>query len=495
MPSLQLLQLTDRGRNLLASRRKAVLLASGIVVAGGTAAYLQSRFSSKKPYSYGHSNGVQDDRENSDEVLKRNNNVKGTTRKRGGLKSLQVLTAILLSKMGQTGARDLLALVGIVVLRTALTNRLAKVQGFLFRAAFLQRVPSFFLLISENILLCFLLSTFHSTSKYITGTLSLSFRKILTKLIHTHYFENMAYYKISHVDGWIRNPEQRIASDVPRFCSELSELVQDDLTAVTDGLLYTWRLCSYASPKYIFWILAYVLGAGAAIRNFSPAFGKLMSKEQQLEGEYRQLHSRLRTHAESIAFYGGENREESHIQQKFKNLVRHLRVVLHDHWWFGMIQDFLLKYLGATVAVVLIIEPFFAGNLRPDTSTLGRAEMLSNLRYHTSVVISLFQALGTLSISSRRLNRLRYSSVDFWLSRGLDKFLAIALGYADRIHELMLISRKLSAVDKKPSFQRAASRNYLTEANYVEFSNVKLKCYPGCYSIWECFGEGSLFEG
>lgn len=133
-----------------------------------------------------------------------------------------------------------------------------------------------------------------------------------------------------------------------------------------------------------------------------------MSKEQQLEGEYRQLHSRLRTHAESIALYGGENREEFYIQKKFNNLVRHMRVVLHDHWWFGMIQDFLLKYLGATVAVILIIEPFFSGNLRPDSSTLGRAEMLSNLRYHTSVIISLFQSLGTLSISSRRLNRLRY---------------------------------------------------------------------------------------
>ncbi|XP_039009664.1 ABC transporter D family member 1-like [Hibiscus syriacus] len=454
MPSLQLLQLTEHGQNLLASRRKALLLASGIVVAGGTAAYLQSRFSNKKAVSYSHYNGVQGNRDNSDKVLKKNNNVKGTTRKKGGLKSLQVLTAILLSKMGQMGARDLLALVGMVVLRTALSNRLAKVQGFLFRAAFLRRVPSFFRLIFENVLLCFLLSTIHSTSKYITGTLSLRFRKILTKLIHAHYFENMAYYKISHVDGRIRNPEQRIASDVPRFCSELSELVQDDLTAVTDGLLYTWRLCSYASPKYIFWILAYVFGAGAAIRNFSPAFGKLMSKEQQLEGEYRQLHSRLRTHAESIAFYGGESREESHIQQKFKTLVRHMKIVLHDHWWFGMIQDFLLKYLGATVAVVLIIEPFFAGHLRPDTSTLGRAEMLSNLRYHTSVVISLFQSLATLSISSRRLNRLS--------------------GYADRIHELMLISKEFSADDKKSSLQSAGSRNYLTEANYVEFSGVKV---------------------
>ena len=158
----------------------------------------------------------------------------------------------------------------------------------------------------------------------------------------------------------------------------------------------------------MFPLQAYVLGAGATIRNFSPSFGKLMSREQELEGEYRQLHSRLRTHSESIAFYGGERREEAHIQQKFRSLFRHIKRVQHDHWWFGMIQDFLLKYLGATVAVILIIEPFFSGHLRPDSSTLGRAEMLSNLRYHTSVIISLFQSLGTLSISARRLNRLRY---------------------------------------------------------------------------------------
>ncbi|OMO65399.1 ABC transporter D family member 1-like protein [Corchorus olitorius] len=58
MPSLQLLQLTEHGRSLLASRRKALLLASGIVVAGGVAAYVQSRFSSKRPDSCGHYNDV-----------------------------------------------------------------------------------------------------------------------------------------------------------------------------------------------------------------------------------------------------------------------------------------------------------------------------------------------------------------------------------------------------------------------------------------------------
>ncbi|XP_057431902.1 ABC transporter D family member 1 [Lotus japonicus] len=454
MASLQLLKLTQHGQSFLASRRKALLLASGILVAGGTAAYMQSRFRANKHDLFGQCNGQHSDKEvTEDEVMKETTPPKNK-QKKGGAKSLQVLAAILLSEMGKLGARDLLALIGIVVLRTALSNRLAKVQGFLFRAAFLRRVPLFFRLISENILLCFLLSTIHSTSKFITGTLSLHFRKILTKLIHSHYFENMVYYKISHVDGRITNPEQRLASDVPKFCSELSEIVQDDLTAVTDGILYTWRLCSYASPKYVFWILAYVLGAGTAIRNFSPSFGKLMSREQQLEGEYRQLQSRLRTHSESIAFYGGERREESHIQEKFKALVRHMNRVQHDHWWFGMIQDFLLKYLGATVAVILIIEPFFSGHLRPDSSTLGRAEMLSNLRYHTSVIISLFQSLGTLSISARRLNRLS--------------------GYADRIYELMSVSRELHLVDEKSSLQRQGSRNCISEANYIEFSGVKV---------------------
>uniref|UniRef100_A0A452XLB4 ABC transmembrane type-1 domain-containing protein n=1 Tax=Aegilops tauschii subsp. strangulata TaxID=200361 RepID=A0A452XLB4_AEGTS len=282
-----------------------------------------------------------------------------------------------------------------------------KVQGFLFKAAFLRRVPTFTRLIIENLILCFLQSAVYQTSKYLTGSLNLRFKKILTDLVHADYFQNMVYYKISHVDHRISNPEQRIASDIPKFCSELSELVQDDLAAVAEGLIYTWRLCSYASPKYMLWILGYILVAGGAIRNFSPAFGKMKSTEQHLEGEYRQLHSRLRTHAESVAFYGGEKREEYHIMHRFRALVGHLKHVLHENWWFGMIQDFFLKYFGATVAVVLIIEPFFSGDLRPDSSTLGRADMLSNLRYHTSVIIALFQSLGTLSISSRRLNILR----------------------------------------------------------------------------------------
>lgn len=103
--------------------------------------------------------------------------------------------------------RFLLECLLLQVLRTVVSNRLARVQGFLFRAAFLRRVPTFFRFIFENVLLCFTQSALHSTTKYITGTLSLRFRKILTKLIHDQYFQvvinTSLYYPSSVISLYI----------------------------------------------------------------------------------------------------------------------------------------------------------------------------------------------------------------------------------------------------------------------------------------------------
>jgi len=86
------------------------------------------------------------------------------------------------------------------VLRTAVGHRLAKVQGYLFRAAFLRRVPTFTRLIIENLLLCFLQSTIYQTSKYLTGSLGLCFKKILTDLVHADYFEVCWVIKLESIN-------------------------------------------------------------------------------------------------------------------------------------------------------------------------------------------------------------------------------------------------------------------------------------------------------
>lgn len=76
---------------------------------------MQSRFGCKKQDSFHHYNGLNDDKEKLEKIARDDDKVKQNRRKKGGLKSLQVLTRVLLSGMGKMGARDLLALVAIVV--------------------------------------------------------------------------------------------------------------------------------------------------------------------------------------------------------------------------------------------------------------------------------------------------------------------------------------------------------------------------------------------
>lgn len=87
---------------------------------------------------------------------------------------------------------------------------------------------------------------------------------------------------------------------------------------------------------------------------------------------------------------------------------------------------------------MLIIGPFFTGHLRPDDSMRGRASMLSNMRYHTSVIIALFSALGSLASSSRKLMKLG--------------------AYADRIVSLHEVARHVSDGAQPPACSRLPTR-------------------------------------
>jgi hypothetical protein len=95
--------------------RKAILLTSGILIAGGTAAYMQSRFRVNKHDLFGNCNEQSNDKEVTKEEVMNDSTAPKNKQKKGGLKSLKVLTAILLSEMGQLGVKNLLSLVATVV--------------------------------------------------------------------------------------------------------------------------------------------------------------------------------------------------------------------------------------------------------------------------------------------------------------------------------------------------------------------------------------------
>ena len=60
----------------------------------------------------------------------------------------------------------------------------------------------------------------------------------------------------------------------------------------------------------------------------TPDFGALLKRQYALEGSFRAAHSRLRTHAESIAFFGGGAKEGGAVARQFDALLRHSREVI-----------------------------------------------------------------------------------------------------------------------------------------------------------------------
>lgn len=90
----------------------------------------------------------------------------------------------------------------------------------------------------------------------------------------------------------------------------------------------------------------------------------------------------LKSTVEPVALLRGIKHDEENVRGAYAKLVRHTRKVLSAQWYSGVSTDFLLKYLGATAAVVLIIGPFFGRGGTANT-TLSRAKMLSDMRYHT----------------------------------------------------------------------------------------------------------------
>ncbi len=305
------------------------------------------------------------------------------------------------------GRDKLLALLALTVSKTLLSNRLAKLQGYLFRAAFLRRVPLFVRNIGENVVLCGAAAFLEATIKKCVSNIELVWRGHLTQRIHTDYFENMMYYKMGYVDRRVEHAEHIICEDVPMLTSGLAELAQELLTACVDAAFYSYQLKRYSGTHgYTLSVLGYVMGVGAFMTVAAPNFGGLYKKKQALESQYRNMQYRLMQNSESVAFYEGTEREGGLIREVYGKLVGHSRVLMGKQWRFLMVQDFLLKYLGATVAVALIIGPFFGGHLRPEATVMGRAQMLSNMRYHTSVIISLFGALGTLGSAGRKVLKL-----------------------------------------------------------------------------------------
>jgi ABC-type uncharacterized transport system fused permease/ATPase subunit len=200
---------------------------------------------------------------------------------------------------------------------------------------------------------------------------------------------------------------QVVAADVTYFCDTTAEVISDILKALLDGTYFTVRLANETSLGWSLVTWGYVTSAVVAVRLMSPPWSKLFAVRSQLTEAFRQALGRLLTHSEAIAALGGEGREGSIILQRFEAMHRHLSKMIHVQWRFGMVEDFVAKYCASTIAMIVILGPFFGGNLRTDYTPAGNAATLATMRYVTSVIINQLTAIAGLARCLRKIQQLQ----------------------------------------------------------------------------------------
>lgn len=247
------------------------------------------------------------------------------------------------------------------------------------------------------------MSIVNNSIKLLINTLSLSFRTRLTTYAHDQYLKDITFYKVSNLDNRIRNVDQLITQDIVKFSESLSHLYSDIAKPLVDIGLFALKLGQSIGSEAPLAMLSYFFASGMILRSISPPFGRFAAKEQSLEGEFRHAHSRLISHSEEIAFYGGAEREKQIVNGTFQKIYDHANRVFFLRFGNGIIDSVLVKYCATQLAYYLLSRPVFKAGI---SNTLDDPTFIMEAYSRNSgYLINLSQAVGRLVLAGRDLTR------------------------------------------------------------------------------------------
>ncbi|KAG6616583.1 ATP-binding Cassette (ABC) Superfamily [Phytophthora cinnamomi] len=241
--------------------------------------------------------------------------------------------------------------------------------------------------------------------KYGQSELSLRFRARLTKHLYDQYLKGFVYYKVANLDTRVSNADQLLTVDVERFSNSVTELYVNLSKPLLDIAIYAARLASSVGVQAPVTMLSYLVTSGIFLTWLRQPMGRFTIAEHQAEGTFRFMNSRLITHSEEIAFYNGNVREKSVLDESFHRLIDLSRSSQQFRIAVSAVDTIVAKYLAIVVGYYVVFKPFIdPTNLR--LADLTYAERMEDYFRSGKMMINLAEATGRLVLSGRELTRL-----------------------------------------------------------------------------------------
>jgi putative ATP-binding cassette transporter len=216
-------------------------------------------------------------------------------------------------------------------------------------------------------------------SNWLSESLKLRWRSWLVRRYTNDWLSNRSYYRLQLNARPTSNPDQRIVEDLGMFAGQTISLVVGSLdvavslvafTAILWGLSGTVTVAGFSIAGYmVFAIFGYTFLASWFTHLIGNPLAKLHTANQNLESDFRYSLVRLRENAETIAFYRGEEREASllderwtKVAQNFWGIIRRERSIglfAHTHGQFSVILPFLLsapRYFQGQISFAQVMQ-------------------------------------------------------------------------------------------------------------------------------------------
>ncbi len=235
--------------------------------------------------------------------------------------------------------------------------------------------------------------------RYCQELLGVHWREWLTDNFLQRYLQNRAYYQINS-QKQIDNPDQRMAEDIKSF-SRTSLIfllvILDSVITLVSFVGILWAISRSLSLV----LIAYALFGTVVTILIGQRLIGLNYNQLQREADFRYGLVHLRDHAESIAFYGGEEQELESVGQRFARALRNYHLLIG--WQRNL--DFFTTGHNYFVMILpyLVVGPIYlAGEI--DFGAIGQATAaFLQIFGALTIIIQQFDSLTAFAAGINRL--------------------------------------------------------------------------------------------
>ena len=307
------------------------------------------------------------------------------------------------SKERWTGYIFLVLILTLLFIYTPIGVELNTQQGNLISALSAQDADRFWKTVGIFLLTMCVYVPLFASFNYVSSLLGLSWRRWLTHHFLDKYFHNRAYYEIGSFHTNIDNPDQRIAEDIRAFTQYSMGIFIIVLFASFQVVAFSQVLWTISPTLVVFLLLYAVIGTMITILGFGGVLVRLNFAQIKKEANFRFGLARIREHAESIAFYRGEQQESNKTKSFFEDLFTTLRsLILWRDMFLGLYTN-TFKLLPLILPAVIVGPRVLAGEFEVGkvSEAIGA---FTAVFYSLNLIVDKFDWLTNFAAGINRLS-------------------------------------------------------------------------------------------